>query len=396
MRFRVCFALLACLICGFVAVLDPPSSAAASRVTLDRPRTTSTTVVLRGSAPRGATVRVVRRTTDGWVRIARDRVNRRGRYRAEIDRPAQSWVVRAVSRGVWSGKRTVPAAPPVEPPPVEPPPVEPPPVEPPPVEPPPDACGARLHKAGGSLWECTFVDNFGGTALDRDKWLAADTAFSGITNGEKGCFVDEPWSIAVSDGTLRLSAVHTVAPFTCDSPFGGFATDRAAAAVTTKGRFAQTLGRFEFRAKMPDTRVRGVHSTLWLYPDKHLYGLWPLSGEVDVAEWFSAHPDQVYPSLHYVGLLSDVHTGHDGIIPDVSRFHTYAVEWTEREMRFYYDDVLVFTHTFSALSPLIGSQPFDKPFNTVLTQAWGGVWNSPVDATVDRATMTVDWVRVWK
>lgn len=381
MRSRACFTLLFCLLCGFVAVVDTPHAAAASRVTLDRPRTTSTTVVLRGDAPRGATVRILRRTTDGWVRVATDRANRRGRYRVEIDRPARSWVVRAASRGVRSGKRTVPAAPAVEPA---------------PDAPPPDACGARLPKGDGTWWECTFVDNFGGTALDRDKWLAADTAFSGITNGEKGCFVDEPWSIAVSDGALRLSARHTAEPFTCNSPFGGFATDRAAASVTTRGRFTQAFGRFEFRAKMPETRVRGVHSTLWLYPAKHLYGLWPLSGEVDVAEWFSARPDQVYPSLHYLGLLSDVHTGHNGMISDVSRYHTYAVEWTEREMRFYYDDVLVFTHRFTPLAPLIGSQPFDKPFNTVMTQAWGGVWNSPVDATVDQATMTVDWVRVWK
>jgi hypothetical protein len=45
---------------------------------------------------------------------------------------------------------------------------------------------------------------------------------------------------------------------------------------------------------------------------------------------------------------------------------------------------------------LVGSQPFDQPFNVVLTQAWGGLWNAPTALTPNRVTMTVDRVRVWK
>jgi hypothetical protein len=45
---------------------------------------------------------------------------------------------------------------------------------------------------------------------------------------------------------------------------------------------------------------------------------------------------------------------------------------------------------------VIGTQPFDQPFNVVVTQAWGGLWNAPTSATPDRVTTTVDWVRVWK
>ena len=36
------------------------------------------------------------------------------------------------------------------------------------------------------------------------------------------------------------------------------------------------------------------------------------------------------------------------------------------------------------------------PFNVVLTQAWGGLWDAPTDATPYRVTMTVDGVRVWR
>ncbi len=166
--------------------------------------------------------------------------------------------------------------------------------------------------------------------------------------------------------------------------------------MTTKGRFNQAFGRFAFRAKMPETRVPGAHSALWLYPDQHTYGRWPMSGEIDVAEWYSARPKHAYPSVHYVDGKDDVHSGWDGEFTDVSRWHNYVLEWTPREMKFFYDGILVFEHAWKPLAPLTNPQPFDQPFNVVLNQTWGHLWNSPVAETPPRVTMAVDWVRVWK
>ncbi|WP_183100797.1 glycoside hydrolase family 16 protein [Nocardioides pelophilus] len=377
-RFRALIVIFACLIATAGAVVDAPPSDAGRRVTLDRPRATTDAVVLNGEAPARARVRIMRRTAEGWVRVATDRANRRGNFRVRLDRPTESsWVVRAVSLGDRSGKRYVAPAPTL-------------------VEPgPSDACGVQPRKADGSLWECTFVENFDGSALDTTKWQPQDTSVTGIPNGT-ACYLPKPWNLKVADGALRLSAQKLASPFTCRSPYGDFVTDRVAATVTTKGRFNQAYGRFEFRAKMPNTAVRGVHSALWLYPDKHTYGKWPLSGEIDVMEWFSALPKRVFPSVHYVDGLKDVYSGLDNVVANASVFHTYAVEWTPTTMSFYYDGKLAFKHSWTPLAPLFGSQPFDKPFNVVLTQAWGGQWNSPIDETADRATMTVDWVRVWK
>ena len=39
-----------------------------------------------------------------------------------------------------------------------------------------DACGTQPLKADGTPWQCTFVDDFSGTTLDRTKWLPV-TAF---------------------------------------------------------------------------------------------------------------------------------------------------------------------------------------------------------------------------
>lgn len=260
----------------------------------------------------------------------------------------------------------------------------------------PDACGRRYRKAEGGWWECTFVDEFDGTELDPSRWMAGETATSGITNGGAGCYLRKPWTVSVSGGLLRLTAKRTPNTFLCRSPLGDFRTDLASATVTTRGRFSQAYGRFSFRARMPDVQVPGAHSALWLYPSRHTYGLWPLSGEVDVAEWFSALPDQVFPSLHYADGVKNVQTGEQTVVAAPHAFHTYTLEWTPTTMRFYYDDVLTYEHSWSAGAPLVGSQPFDQPFNVVLTQAWGGLWNAATAETPDRFTMLVDWVRVYQ
>jgi len=262
-------------------------------------------------------------------------------------------------------------------------------------DPPRDACGVLRPKADGSFWDCTFVDNFEGSELDNTKWLASETSLSGVTSGREGCFVRSDKTISVSRGKLRLTARRR-APFTCESPLGNFSTMWSAAGVTTRGRFSQAFGRFAFRAKMPKTALPGAHSTMWLYPKSHLYGLWPLSGEIDVAEWYSALPGQVFPSLHYADGASDIATGREGYIDDMSRYHTYAVEWTPTTMQFYYDGALTFEHSWTPLAPLTGSQPFDQPFNVVMTQAWGGKWNAPTAETPKFVTMTVAWVKAWK
>jgi len=405
MRSRIQLGLFACLVAMLISTLvvitGAPQADARARVTLARPVHAPSVVVLKGRAPVGAKVRLVRRTSDGWKRVAIDRANRRGLYRVRVARPTSRWVVRAVSRGNRSRWRVVRAAPaPLLPPddsPVDEPPVDEPPVDEPPIDPPPadDACGARLQKADGSWWECSFVDEFAGDTVDSTKWIAQQSALSGVTNG-KACYAPERGGIAVANGTLRLTGLRHAEEFVCQRPLGSFTTDLTAATITTKGRFNQAYGRFAFRAKMPDLEVPGAHSALWLYPDKHLYGLWPLSGEVDVAEWYSAIPRQIFPSVHYVDGLKNVHSGQDGMVEDASVFHTYELEWTPKTMRFYYDGVLTFQHTWHPLAPLLGTQPFDKPFNVVLTQAWGGLWNAPTSQTPDRFTMTVDWVRVWK
>lgn len=260
------------------------------------------------------------------------------------------------------------------------------------------ACGGeRPARPGGGRYTCTFEDDFSGTALDRTKWVVQDTSLSGFHAGQSGCYVDDPDNVSVGSGQVFLTSRKEAEPFVCRSPYGDYTTDRTAATIATWGLFTQTYGRFEFRAKLPDTTIQGIHSALWLYPQKFTYGAWPNSGEIDVAEWFSGGAENVYPSVHYAGENPMLSTGYNCPVANSgTRFHRYAVEWTPTSMRFLYDNRVCFTHSWTPAAPLVAPQPFDQPFYVVLTQVFGGGWNAITDQTPTSATSAVDWVRVWK
>ena len=180
----------------------------------------------------------------------------------------------------------------------------------------------------------------------------------------------------------------------CHTQYGDYTTSDSAGSVMSWGKFAQTYGRFEFRAKFPSNATTDFDSALWMYPQNPAYGAWPRSGEIDVAEWFGDGygTNPVFPSVHYAGEDPAKSTGRNCVVPNAgTEFHTYAVDWTPTMMSFYYDDKLCFQHAWTPAAPLVRPQPFDQAFDLVMTQTGG--WNSPVGTTV---TLEVDWVRAWK
>lgn len=254
-----------------------------------------------------------------------------------------------------------------------------------------DACGAIRHRADGQPWSCSFVDNFDGFRLDGAKWTVQDTATTGFRMGDT-CF-QAGKGVAVGAGQLRLT-VQRRAPFRCVTPWGSSSATYTGGAVSSWGKFDQAYGRFEARVKFPAYTGPGLHGGFWMNPKFRDYGPWPASGEIDIAEWFSGVADHAYPSLHYTGRTrSD--TGWDCVIGRADTFHTYAVEWGEQRMDFYYDGQLCFTRTWAPLD-LIAPKPFDRPFVLALLAATGQGTNAPNAAVPVSSTTTVDYVKVWR
>jgi beta-glucanase (GH16 family) len=259
-----------------------------------------------------------------------------------------------------------------------------------------DACGVKLAKPGGGTWECTFVDDFDGTALDTGKWTTQDTARTGFKSGLT-CYRGAS-NIAVRSGTLLLEARDEGVPLDCDNPYGAFRTRYTGGLVTTRGQFSQTYGRFEVRAKLPAARFSGLHGAFWMFPLNPTYGRWPASGEIDVAEWWSNDLTLVLPSLHFNGRAPATDSGWDCRVDDASSFHTYAVEWSATRIAFFIDGDACFERGWTPRPPQVVPQPFDHPFSMILLMGVGtlGGTNAVTAATELPATMTVDYAKAWR
>jgi beta-glucanase (GH16 family) len=259
-------------------------------------------------------------------------------------------------------------------------------------------CGAAVRKADGSYWQCTFADEFDGTELDRDIWIPQQTALSSFTSGTE-CYMDAPGNVAVGDGVLSLTVREEAEPFTCQDPQGDFATRYTAGSVSTWDRWSQTYGRFEVRAAFPPAKVAGLQSALWMWPvNDTKYGPWPMSGEIDIAEFYSLHPDRAIPYIHYVAWGTDKNaTNNYCMIEDVSAFHTYVVEWTTKTITVIYDGKVCTVDNWNPMLPLMKPQPFDSPFMLALTAALGVGKNAFDPATTPLPAVTqVDYVHAWK
>ncbi|MEJ7635795.1 glycoside hydrolase family 16 protein [Aeromicrobium sp.] len=266
-----------------------------------------------------------------------------------------------------------------------------------PEDPPPtSACGQQRLKADGTPWSCTFAEDFRGTELDTQSWSAVKTSTSRYSYGD--CFLGQGSNLRVLDGTLRLTTKKEAAPFACDHPAGPFETEYTSASVTSLGKFSQTYGRVEIRAAMPQTQGPGLQSALWLVPDEPwFYGAWPHSGEIDIAEFFSLHSDRLIPTLHYDSLTPfPERTNNECLVYQPTSFHTYTLEWSVQRIKISIDGTTCLDHQIAPAAPLLGSAPFNRPFNINLTQLLGSGTNKmPVGVDFDEATLQVDYVRVW-
>lgn len=260
------------------------------------------------------------------------------------------------------------------------------------VESAPDCGGAVARRFSSGYWKCTLADYFDGTELDRTIWTPLTTTDTPAVTHE--CRVDDPANIRVRNGTLRLVARQLSEPIVCPSPWGDFLTQFTAGGVTTRNAFSQTRGRFQIRARFPASKVRGLHSALWMWPKDLAYGRY--SGEIDIAEFRTARPGLVVPTLHY---YDDGTAGRksawDCKISQPEAFHVYTLEWTSTAMLFLYDGKPCLYHVWQPAYPQTKPMPFDQPFFLILNQSMGWGKNSYDGRAPLPGVMQIDWVRVW-
>lgn len=263
------------------------------------------------------------------------------------------------------------------------------------------ACGGETPaKPDGSAWDCTYSDEFEGDELDRRYWVPQRTENSGFTTGTRfryACALDDPATVAVREGNLELSLIDLGATRDCGQ---NRSSQFAYGQVMHHQTYAQTYGKYEIRAKIPDLQVTGSQVSFWLWPRTLTYGPWPASGEIDIAEMYSSAPGIDKPFLHY---LPGQPTGsehsnvkHAACPIKVGEFNTYGLVWEPGKITILLNGKVCMVNEHSSL---VGDStaPFDHPFYLALNQAMGTIGNDyDADQVPDRLTTQVDYVRVWK
>lgn len=367
---------------GTVALTITPAEAGTARwVSLKAPtvRLVGQSVVLTGRVVgKSKVVRIDRRIPGRWVKVRKVAV-RNGRYALTIRPATRTTHYRAAaltasgSTATYSAVRTVKV------------------VRPKPVS--SDACGVRPAKADGSLWACTFADDFSDTALDRTKWMPQTKFTSGVKEAH-ACYLDDPSVINESNGALNLTMRRVETPVSCS--FGGTVqpSNYVSGSVMTYHLFSQQYGRFEARIKNTATTARGLQETFWLWPDDRVPSttVWPYAGEIDISETYSSHPNLSIPFLHY---SADAYgpqpgtntawncTAYRGV------WNTYTLDWSANRLEIKVNGKTCLVNTS-------GDAAFQKPYIMALTQLMGASGNEYDGRAPLPATMSIDYVRVWK
>jgi len=233
--------------------------------------------------------------------------------------------------------------------------------------------------SGYGTWDLKFSDEFNSTALDTNKWNKTWWWGDGTSNTYPLTYF-APDAFSLSNGKLHIKAEkrnYQGKPYT-----GGV--------ITTKGKFSQTYGYFEIRAKVP--KGKGMWPAFWLLPeDKN----WP--PELDVFEILGHETNRDWMTVHYKDDKGNHQSvGNGGWYgPDFATdYHTFGMlwDWKYWQIVWYVDGVECFKSKLG-----VPSQPMYLLVNLgVGISDWQGQTYNPDSSTPLPNQLSIDWIRVWQ
>ncbi|WP_182377534.1 glycoside hydrolase family 16 protein [Nocardioides sp. WS12] len=272
-------------------------------------------------------------------------------------------------------------------------------------------CGTTpVAKADGTLWVCSFEEEFNASALDRTKWTPQTNFVNGRLYSEGppyayACYIDDPSVISQSNGTLKLTtrkmSSNVLCPKSADSSKNIPDVPYASGQVSTYGRFNQEHGRFEARMKSPgispDSPTK-LHEAFWLWPAVEAgESLFPATGEIDVSETYSEYPTLSVPFLHYDATGPTPYTGSNSGVANTAwncvahrgEWNTFTLEWDATKLQIWVNGNLCMVNT--SKSPML-----NKKYIVALTSAMGRASTGYDGVDAGPKTLEVDYVHVWK
>jgi beta-glucanase (GH16 family) len=270
----------------------------------------------------------------------------------------------------------------------------------------------RATDPGPDGWDLVWSDEFdapAGSVPDPESWTheVGDTTPDGKNgwgNDELQYYTDDPAN-AATDGDGNLVITLEEADGSQECYYGPCEFTSARLLTQHKEEFA--YGRIESRLKVPDGGA-GLWPAFWSLGTDITYNPWPGAGEIDIMEYVSRLPEEIFGTVHGPGYSGGGSIGdiYDFGMPvfeaplagteDFSNegYHTFTVEW-EPELITWYVDGVQYHQVTPADVP--GPWVFDKPYFLLLNFAIGGNFGGSVspDNTYPQEYL-VDYVRVYQ
>ena len=201
----------------------------------------------------------------------------------------------------------------------------------------------------------------------------------GWGNNELEYYTNRRENSIVQGGVLKVTALK--------ENFSG--SGYTSARLITKEKFAFTYGKVEIRAKLP--AGVGTWPATWMLGSDNTTVGWPKCGEIDIMEHLGRTLNTIYGTLHYPGRSGGNADGTTTVIANATtEFHIYSMDWSAAAIKLYVDGVLYHTTINSA------GIPFNHDFFFIVNMALGGNFGGPLDPAFTKATMEVDYIRVYK
>ena len=124
---------------------------------------------------------------------------------------------------------------------------------------------------------------------------------------------------------------------------------------------------------------------------------WPQSGEIDIMEYGSRIPNEVFGTIHGPGYSGGNGIGHTYTFPGgvAGSYHTFSVEWAPDQIHWYVDGINY--HNATAADIPTGKEwVYNHPSFLILNTALGGNFGGTIsDQLTFPQEMKVDFVRVY-
>ena len=222
----------------------------------------------------------------------------------------------------------------------------------------------------GATDKIIWIDDFVDSTFENN-WTAiigngAEYGIPGWGNNEKQYYTDSSNNIFSFNGCLRITPLV--------ENIGGF--NYSSSKVETKNKVDFSLpGKITIKFRSP--AGVGLWPAIWMLPTYEIYGGWPASGEIDLAEIRGNNMQEILSTIHfgsdpsnhkYIG--DSYYLSQDNNLNE--NFHTISLIWEEDSLKFILDEnISVFEITKSQIG-FDENYPFNEVFYLIINVAVGG------------------------